>query len=48
LSISAYHQLNHYWEVPLKIEEIAPGKYELFMRHYGNWYDTMCLARPKR
>ena len=47
LSISSYHKLEHYWEVPLMIEDIAPGKYEFFMRHYGNLYDTMCLARPK-
>jgi FkbM family methyltransferase len=47
MSISSYHRLEHYWEVLLKIEEIVPGEYEFFMRHYGNWYDSMCLARPK-
>jgi hypothetical protein len=46
LSISMYHKLEHYWEVPLKINELSPGRYEFFARHYGNWYDTMCLAQP--
>jgi FkbM family methyltransferase len=48
LAISAYHRLEHYWEVPLTIAELSDNHgYEFFMRHHMCCYDTVCLARPK-
>ncbi len=49
LAISAYHRLEHYWEVPLKISEIADGQhYEMCYRHYRSCFDTVLFARPKK
>jgi len=48
LCISAYHRITDYWEVPMLIAELGgdPG-YELYMRHYFSWFDTMCFAKRK-
>ena len=49
LSISVYHKLEDYWEVPLAINELSgPAGYDLFLRHYFSWFDTMCYAVPKK
>ncbi|MCL2399181.1 MAG: FkbM family methyltransferase [Defluviitaleaceae bacterium] len=48
LSISAYHRIEDYWEVPLVIAELSNNGYDLYFRHFFSWYDTMCIAVPKK
>ncbi len=44
LAISAYHSIEHLWEIPLLIKEINLG-YHLFYRHHRwNMHDTVCYA----
>ncbi len=45
LAISAYHKLEHLWEIPLLIKEINP-KYDIFYAHHRwNMDDTVCYAK---
>lgn len=44
LAISAYHKIEHLWEIPLLIMEINPN-YKIFYRHHQwNMHDTVCYA----
>ncbi len=44
LGISAYHEMNHLWEVPLMIKKLNP-KYNIFLRHHmWNMVDTVCYG----
>ncbi len=44
LAISAYHEMNHLWKVPLKIMELHP-EYSLYFRHHSwNMADTVCYG----
>jgi FkbM family methyltransferase len=47
LLISVYHLFEHYYEIPLKIQELSDNGYTLYMRHYWSLWDTVCLAVPK-
>lgn len=45
LAISAYHKLEHLWEIPLLMKEINP-KYDIFYAHHRwNMDDTVCYAK---
>ena len=48
LAISAYHRLEDYWEVPLTIAKLSkhPG-YDIYLRHFRCYYDTICFAKSK-
>ncbi|MCM1251844.1 MAG: FkbM family methyltransferase [Clostridium sp.] len=47
LAISAYHMIEHLWEVPLLIHNINPN-YQIFFRHHRwNMDDTVCYALYK-
>ncbi len=44
LAISAYHAIEHLWEIPLLIKELNPD-YQIFYRHHcWNMCDTVCYA----
>ena len=44
LAVSAYHELEHLWEIPLLIHRMVPD-YRIFYRHHcWNMYDTVCYA----
>ena len=44
LTISAYHELNHLWNVPQKILELNPS-YNLYYRHHSwNMADSVCYG----
>ena len=44
LAISAYHELNHLWEVPLMIKEMNEGYKIYFAHHMWNMADTVCYG----
>ncbi len=47
LAISLYHKPEHLWQLPLLIEELAPGKYRFFMRlHAFNDFELVLYAIP--
>jgi hypothetical protein len=43
LAISAYHSLEHIWQVPLLIHEIEPD-YRLYLRHHSAVWETVCYG----
>ena len=44
LAISAYHDIEHLWEIPLLIKKLNP-EYQIFYRHHcWNLCDTVCYA----
>ena len=45
LAISAYHETEHLWEVPLLIKEIYPDYHIFFRHHMWNMADTVCYAK---
>ncbi|MCM1231539.1 MAG: FkbM family methyltransferase [Butyrivibrio sp.] len=47
LTISAYHELEHLWQVPLLIKEINAGYKIFFNHHMWNMADTVCYAVEK-
>ena len=48
LAISAYHRLEHLWEIPLEILKICED-YNIYFRHHRwNIEDTICYAIPKK
>ncbi len=48
LAISAYHELDHLWEIPLLIREIN-SNYQIYFRQHGwNIDDTVCYAIPHK
>ncbi|WP_440055629.1 FkbM family methyltransferase [Pseudoalteromonas sp. T1lg65] len=48
LALSVYHDPADIWRMPLLINEIAPGKYDFFMRQEGHWgLETIFYAVPK-
>ena len=48
LAISAYHKLEHLWEIPLLIKDINPEYTIYFAHHRWNMDDTVCYAINKR
>lgn len=47
LAISAYHQIEHLWEIPLMIKELDED-YQIYFRHHRwNLHDTVCYAIPR-
>jgi len=47
LAISIYHHPAHLWQVPLLIDDIAPGKYDFYLRsHAMSTFDTVLYAIP--
>lgn len=48
LALSLYHRPQDLWEIPLLIEDLAPGKYDFYLRQEGHWYlETQFYAVPK-
>lgn len=45
LAISAYHELDHLWRIPLKIKELNRNYRIYFGHHMWNMADTVCYAR---
>lgn len=44
LAVSAYHSVEHLWEIPLLIKQMAPD-YKIYYRHHRwNMHDTVCYA----
>lgn len=49
LAISLYHRPEHLWQLPLLAKNIAPGKYNFYMRsHALNDFELVLYAIPKR
>jgi hypothetical protein len=46
LAISAYHLLEHLWEIPLAISRFNPN-YRYYLRQHGGLCETVCYAIPK-
>lgn len=47
LAISIYHRPEHLWQIPLLIDDIAPGKYGFYIRsHAMSTFDTVLYAIP--
>jgi FkbM family methyltransferase len=48
LAVSAYHEQNHLWRVPLLLSSMLPEKYQFFFRPHGaeSW-DLVCYAVPE-
>ncbi len=47
LAISLYHKPEHLWELPLLVEQLAPGAYRYFMRsHAFNDFELVLYAIP--
>lgn len=48
LAVSVYHKPADLWEIPFKINQIAPDKYSFFLRVYGHQtFDTVLYCIPK-
>jgi FkbM family methyltransferase len=48
LAISVYHKPHDLLEIPLKVNEIAPGAYSFFLRVYGHQtFETVLYCIPK-
>lgn len=48
LAISAYHELEHLWEIPLLIKELNVD-YKIYYRHHmWNLHDTVCYGIDKK
>jgi FkbM family methyltransferase len=48
LAISVYHKPADLWEIPFKINQIAPDAYSFFLRVYGHQtFDTVLYCVPK-
>lgn len=47
LAISAYHKLEHLWEIPLLIQQIYNGYDIYFAHHRWNMDDTVCYAKAR-
>ena len=45
LAISAYHQLEDLWEIPLMIKKINSGYNIYYAHHCWNMNDTVCYAK---
>ncbi len=44
LAICIYHELNHFWEIPLYIKSLVP-EYKIYLRHHTfSDYETVCYA----
>ncbi len=49
LAVSAYHKVEHLWEIPLLIKEMNDDDYQIYFRHHRwNIADTVCYAIPKK
>jgi FkbM family methyltransferase len=47
LAISIYHRPEHLWQIPLLVEDIAPKKYDFYIRsHAGSSFDTVLYCIP--
>ena len=48
LAVSAYHKVEHLWEIPFLIKEMNDD-YQIYFRHHcWNIADTVCYAIPKK
>ena len=48
LAISVYHKPTDLLEIPMKVNEIAPGAYNFFLRVYGHQtFETVLYCIPK-
>ena len=48
LAISVYHKPTDLWEIPFKINRLAPAAYSFFLRVYGHQtFDTVLYCVPK-
>ena len=48
LAISVYHKPTDLWEIPFKINQIAPDTYSFFLRVYGHQtFDTVLYCIPR-
>ncbi|MBV6393545.1 MAG: hypothetical protein KPEEDBHJ_02787 [Anaerolineales bacterium] len=48
IAVSLYHRPEHLWQLPMLVENIAPGKYNFHMRsHAMNDFDLVLYALPK-
>lgn len=48
LAVSAYHQLEHLWEIPLLIKEMNCDYDIYFAHHCWNMDDTVCYAKESQ
>ena len=49
LAISVYHRPSDLWEVPLLINDLSEGSYQLFLRQEGYWgEETIIYGTPNR
>jgi len=49
LAISVYHKPSDLWEIPLKINQIAPDAYTFYLRVYGHQtFDTVLYCIPRK
>jgi len=47
LAISLYHRPEHHWQLPMLVENIAPGKYSFYVRsHAMNTFDSVLYCVP--
>ena len=47
LALSIYHQPKDLWEMPLYIDEVSNGNYEIYIRQEGHWgLETQLYAIP--
>lgn len=47
LALSIYHRPEHLWQIPLLVEDIAPGKYDFYIRsHAMSTFDTVLYCVP--
>lgn len=48
IAVSLYHRPEHLWQLPMLVENIAPGKYNFHMRsHAMNDFELVLYALPK-
>lgn len=48
LAVSIYHRPGHLWQMPALVEQIAPGKYNHYLRVHGyNTFDSVLYSVPK-
>ena len=44
LAISIYHELEHFWKIPLLLKSLVP-EYKIYIRHHSTQQDdTVCYA----
>ena len=48
LAISVYHRPADLWEIPLWVDRVCPGRYDFYLRQYGeNCFETVLYCLPR-